>query len=743
MFWERRKGKRKSQIVAEPTDATGFDKAKETENEDLLDRVRIADRVFSLMTILPASWSVRVGLLGAWGEGKTTISNWVSRRAKSSEHIVIWYNPWSARTLPGMWIELATEIMRTLDAADIKLEGSVALRTKLGYQKWAEVPRQASQAHAFSKAGFGVIDAAANFVGLVRVGPRDISTLRQKLGDRRVFVIIDDLDRTDPSLVPQLLLSLREVLDLPGFSFLLPFDDKVVMKALGQYNPALGDARFLEKILDFRIVLPPATPAQIQALFVEEMERHCPFLSLKRLEPIFAVLPENPRRLKALVRSLVPFRAEAERHRVGEVDWHSVVIALMIRMESEQFFGAYTKAVFGDTERNPWLEILMSKEDKDEKTDSVLERVLTESTENDIRLRSRLRDLCNCWREVNGLRDLGRTRYVLKMIDQPDAVTWAEYDKLVLEWQSKNDAQDLWDYIERQAESKKRDVASFTRELIATVITAYSDQLETAAGVTLEEEHVAAIDTAAATFKLLEVLADGRNRKLDIGPLSPNLFERLLKVIASWNHFRANPADVWMRNIEHAFLTGFLKSRADDWQLYLKAMSSAYDRFVRDARQDFIKSLTEVFAPMIDRNALDRLSSDGGIVELLPPEAFPEVKSRILDLGHPIWTPAGASQAELALKKARTEVVIQKNAIALLYLLHSAATTAAHQVDKACVRAMIANDTIIGAIWSAATAKPLQFRKLSDMRELRGNLIGLGASSEALIAPDWLTRTVS
>lgn len=743
MLWQRKEGKKNSQLADATADMTGFDKAKESENEDRLDRVRIAERVFSLLTVLPPSWSVRVGLLGAWGEGKTTIGNWVSRRAKSAEHIVIWYNPWSARTLPGMWIEFATEMMRTLDAAGIKLEGSAALRTKLGYQRWAEVPRQASQAHAYSKAGFAALDVAANFVGLVSVGPRDISIIRQKLGDRRVIVIIDDLDRTDPSLVPQLLLSLREVLDLPGFSFLLPFDDKVVIEALGRHNPALGNARFLEKILDFRIVLPPAAPAQIQALFVEEVRRHCPFLSLASLEPIFDVLPENPRRLKALVRSLVPFGAEAERHRAGEVDWHSLVIASMIRMESEKFYGAYTKAVFGDTEKNPWLEILMSQHDKDEKTDALLERVLIDSTENDADLRSRLRKLCERWREVNGLRDLSRTRYVLKMFDQPDPVTWAEYDKLVLEWKGKNDVKELWGYIERQAASKGCDLASFARELMATIITAYSDQLEVAAGVTLEEEHVSSIDNAAATFRILEVLAEGSVGKIDVSPLAPGLFERLLRVVTNWVHFRANPADVRIRDIEHTFLTNFLKSRANDWELYLKAMRGASDRFEHNAKQRFIDSLTQVFAAMIDRNALDRLSIDGGIVELLPPDAFPEVKSRILDFGHPIWMPPGASQAELVLKTARTEVVVQKNAIAFLYLLFSAATTSAHQIDKTIVRAMIANDTIIGAIWSAAIAKPLQFRKLSDMRELRGNLVVLGANSETLNMPDWLTRAAT
>jgi hypothetical protein len=82
-------------------------------------------------------------------------------------------------------------------------------------------------------------------------GPQ-VRKIRQTFGKRRVIVFIDDLDRATPELLPKLLLSLREILDLPGFTFVLAFDNEIVADGLKTANKAWGDgASFLDKILAF------------------------------------------------------------------------------------------------------------------------------------------------------------------------------------------------------------------------------------------------------------------------------------------------------------------------------------------------------------------------------------------------------------------------------------------------------------------------------------------------------------
>jgi predicted KAP-like P-loop ATPase len=113
-------------------------------------------------------------------------------------------------------------------------------------------------------------------------------------------VFIDDLDRTDPTVVPKLLLALRELLDVPKFVFVLAFDRGTVSRALAEYNTAWGPSgeAFLEKIIDFPFELPTPTPGQVKALAVRQFGELCPFVPLDRLNEVAALLPDNPRRLK-------------------------------------------------------------------------------------------------------------------------------------------------------------------------------------------------------------------------------------------------------------------------------------------------------------------------------------------------------------------------------------------------------------------------------------------------------------
>src|SRR5439155_16984868 len=86
----------------------------------------------------------------------------------------------------------------------------------------------------------------------------DLKSLQALLGEKRVIVLIDDLDRTARELVPEILFALKELMDIPGFSFICAFDPVVVGEVLGDYHPGFGDGlKFLDKIIDYPRWLPP------------------------------------------------------------------------------------------------------------------------------------------------------------------------------------------------------------------------------------------------------------------------------------------------------------------------------------------------------------------------------------------------------------------------------------------------------------------------------------------------------
>ncbi|MCC2652527.1 MAG: P-loop domain protein [Microvirga sp.] len=155
----------------------------------------------------------------------------------------------------------------------------------------------------------------------LKITPDEIGKLRAELGkDTRIIVIIDDLDRADPALLPKLLLALRELLDYPGFSFLIPFDTQVVSDALAGHHPAwkTGD-KFLDKILDYRVALPELTENSRLILFESALSRVAPAFRLDLAQDATKWLPSNPRRIKSLARTFQPV-SELARHNADEID---------------------------------------------------------------------------------------------------------------------------------------------------------------------------------------------------------------------------------------------------------------------------------------------------------------------------------------------------------------------------------------------------------------------------------------
>jgi hypothetical protein len=56
------------------------------------------------------------------------------------------------------------------------------------------------------------------------------------LGGKRLLVLVDDVDRMRPELVPTLLMSIRERLFIPGCHFLVAMDPDVVSRALSSVH---------------------------------------------------------------------------------------------------------------------------------------------------------------------------------------------------------------------------------------------------------------------------------------------------------------------------------------------------------------------------------------------------------------------------------------------------------------------------------------------------------------------------
>ena len=110
----------------------------------------------------------------------------------------------------------------------------------------------------------------------------DVEQLRDRIVDRlngsekRVIILIDDLDRLDKRETHTLFRLIKACADFPNMSYVLAFDDIAVAKAIGERYGGGDESAgrsFLEKIVQIPLRLPVAAPEDLRSLCLGEANR--------------------------------------------------------------------------------------------------------------------------------------------------------------------------------------------------------------------------------------------------------------------------------------------------------------------------------------------------------------------------------------------------------------------------------------------------------------------------------------
>src|SRR5260370_2619321 len=276
---------------------SGYEGPRSRREEDDIDRWRFAAEVVEVIVSTPADWSARIGVFGKWGSGKSTVLRFAEQMLLESRNVVFWFKPWAAQNWEHLWEDFGNRLSEALSKAGVTVDSpwlKVAKRSTawLGSKGVGQIAKVGAAALGKDKAveaAFGMVSRWLQYDGA------QIRAIQKKVKQRRLVVLIDDLDRCAPELLPQLLLSLRELLDLPGFTFVLAFDDEIVARALSDENPAWSDGSdFLEKILDFRFHLPSITEKQKKRLVLNATVKYCPCVPQESTKNVEDLLPDSP-----------------------------------------------------------------------------------------------------------------------------------------------------------------------------------------------------------------------------------------------------------------------------------------------------------------------------------------------------------------------------------------------------------------------------------------------------------------
>ena len=219
-------------------------------SDDRLGRWKFSKRIAESISSRQDPSSLTVGIHGPWGEGKTTVLNFIEHALEETneDSICLRFNPW--RT--GSEEELLVSFFQSLaDALDRSLETDVESMGKIATQ-YAKILKPLQLDKFAEAAGEAIGQPALN-----ELKERVESALKEE--ERKLVVFLDDIDRMEKSGIQSVFKLIKLVADFDYVNYVLAFDQNLVAQALKERYPS-PDGRFgynfLEKIIQVPLRIP-------------------------------------------------------------------------------------------------------------------------------------------------------------------------------------------------------------------------------------------------------------------------------------------------------------------------------------------------------------------------------------------------------------------------------------------------------------------------------------------------------
>jgi hypothetical protein len=685
---------------------------------------------------------MRVGIYGDWGEGKTSVLKLIEEYLSNNGHICVWVAPWLGKTTDDIWEQLLTNVAEQLEVRTQKFKGARSATQQVQTFRTA-----AASGHWATKMLEGVLGAKLKkAMEKLAEAQREnlVEAIDDELGDRKIVVFVDDLDRTDQTLVPKLLMSLREVFDLPDFYYVLALSPKVIESGLA--NVGFGGEqpyRFLEKIIELPIHLPPVDDQAISRYIDTGIDAIRNAVHVDALREIVPFMPRNPRRIKLFLRYLASLYGELKRYRTDEISWRKLYLAQMLRLEFPDASRnlAADKKVISDLEfglsgtRSKRLAGIEEAPTRNE------ERYAPPGAED----KSRFMALCAAIREEGSLLS-GRygLRDMLELVERPPSFTLQETDGFYTDFNAAvSDAAKI-EAIERLiAQDKPGQSDSERSEAVLDASLLIRDsQLEQAAESETRDELIGHVANAKPASYLLE-LQIGAMDLFGKRLLGADSWVKLYRHGLKWARFHRQPDYGETRRDERKLIRLAADHLPTDTQLRVLEMRpfESHHRFGGEAATfiAFGEQLEAEFGNNVIEDLLRLFEEEEGLEQFWAVDWYARGKWLLFDPGSAFHRPATRRRLLAVACQARRNTIIHRNFLTYLRMLGHGAFEGGSFSMRHC-RELLEERAFVRPLWKAAVARPLNPRTAGTLRGYRNLLLQLGRTETDLPLPAWWRR---
>lgn len=318
-----------------------------TADEDLLDLREAADRFADRLLNGGSADSIVFGMDAPWGIGKSTFLNFCVERLENSQGknvIICRFNPLQYQDHSKLFEHFVNALVEAI-------------------QKKVFTPEIKSLIFAYTKLIGGKV--SFTFFG-VRFDPttQDMDVAFENLADgltrlnRKVIVIIDDLDRLNFSEIRTVLFSIKKSFMLPNISYVLCYDTENIAALQGPSADAENVREFLEKFVNVKMSLfldASTLSSYISANFERALRRNLNLdpVALGQIKATIGTISEfcesddfykyqtfigDIRKVKRLINTVLTFEIEKTEFETSDINKHDLIHLLLIYVNYPHIF---------------------------------------------------------------------------------------------------------------------------------------------------------------------------------------------------------------------------------------------------------------------------------------------------------------------------------------------------------------------------------------------------------------------
>lgn len=225
-------------------------------SEDLLNRAEGVKNIVNRINNYKCLKSFSLGIMGTWGEGKTSFINMIrSELEKTNRYIIINFNPWAS-----------------VDHTTLQKDFLLLLKNELSLFSSEIKPSLSKYINTLSKQNNNKL--LNIFFDLYKeeseILKESTDNALQKI-DKKIIIFIDDIDRLDKNEIQQLLKLIRNTANFKNTFFISAYDKEYITTALNEIIP-YNNENFLEKIFQHEIPLPYYPYSKLKTILINHLK---------------------------------------------------------------------------------------------------------------------------------------------------------------------------------------------------------------------------------------------------------------------------------------------------------------------------------------------------------------------------------------------------------------------------------------------------------------------------------------